>query len=41
MCAIVMPPSLRLAPVEDEGAFFTGVETLRSKIDADRVSEEP
>jgi len=35
----LMPPALRLAPVENEAAFFTGVETLRAKIDADRTEE--
>jgi hypothetical protein len=35
----LMPPALRLAPVKDEAAFFTGVETLRSQIDADRTEE--
>jgi hypothetical protein len=33
----LLPPGLRLAPVKDETSFFTAVETLRDKIDADRA----
>ena len=33
----VLPPSLRLAPVEDENAFFKGVVQLRTKLERDRT----
>jgi hypothetical protein len=36
----LMPPALRLAPVEDENAFFAHVERLRGRIDEDR-KEDP
>ena len=35
----LLPPALRLAPIKDEAAFFSGVETLRGKIDADRSAD--
>jgi len=33
----MLPPSLRLAPVANESSFFTSVEKLRSRVDADRA----
>lgn len=35
----LLPPSLRLAPVEDEASFFSAVGKLRGKIDEDRAAE--
>jgi hypothetical protein len=32
-----MPPSLRLAPASDQGAFFDNVERLKTKLDRDRA----
>jgi len=36
----LLPPSLRLAPVQEETAFFARVEDLKAQLDRDR-SEEP
>lgn len=36
----LLPPSLRLAPVQDETAFFAEIEQLKTKLDRDR-REEP
>ncbi len=33
----LLPPSLRLAPVANETSFFTSVEKLRTRLDADRA----
>jgi hypothetical protein len=33
----LMPPSLRLAPASDQGAFFDNVERLKTKLDRDRA----
>ncbi|HXY98584.1 MAG TPA: FHA domain-containing protein [Stellaceae bacterium] len=35
----LLPPTLRLAPLQDETAFFAGVEELKSRLDRDRASE--
>jgi hypothetical protein len=35
----LMPPALRLSPLESETVFFTGVERLKSKLDRDRTEE--
>jgi hypothetical protein len=32
----LMPPALRLAPLQSEDAFFTGIEQLKSQLDRDR-----
>ena len=34
---VLMPPSLRLVPLRDEGAFMGDIEQLKSKLDADRA----
>jgi hypothetical protein len=36
---IMLPPSLRLAPVANESSFFSSVEKLRSQLDRDRAGE--
>jgi hypothetical protein len=36
----LLPPSFHFAPVVGEDAFFTGVETLKQKLDRDR-SKDP
>jgi hypothetical protein len=33
----LMPPSLRLAPVNDESAFFAEIEQLKIRLDRDRI----
>jgi hypothetical protein len=33
----LMPPSLRLAPVRDENAFFADIEQLKIRLDRDRI----
>jgi hypothetical protein len=35
----LLPPALRLAPLQDEAAFFAGVEQLKSGLDRDRAEE--
>lgn len=35
----LLPPALRLAPLQDEAAFFAGVEELKSRLDRDRTEE--
>jgi Inner membrane component of T3SS, cytoplasmic domain len=35
----LLPPSFRLSPVVGEDAFFTGVETLKQKLDRDRAKD--
>jgi len=35
----LLPPALRLAPVQDENVFFAEVERLKSKLDSDRSTE--
>jgi hypothetical protein len=37
----LLPPALRLAPLQNEASFFAAVETLKAKLDHDRVEEEP
>lgn len=34
----LLPPALRLAPLQNETAFFAGVEQLRSELDRDRTT---
>ncbi|MGO8915697.1 MAG: hypothetical protein ACLQJR_07305, partial [Stellaceae bacterium] len=34
----LLPPALRLAPLQNETAFFAGVEQLRSQLDRDRAT---
>ncbi|WP_315756733.1 MULTISPECIES: FHA domain-containing protein [unclassified Bradyrhizobium] len=38
---VLMPPSLRLVPVQDEQAFFDDAARLRAKLDADRAALTP
>jgi hypothetical protein len=33
----LLPPSLRLAPVEDEATFFDAAKKLQGKLDQDRT----
>jgi hypothetical protein len=35
----LLPPSLRLAPVQDETAFFSEIEQLKTKLDRDRTDD--
>jgi hypothetical protein len=35
----LLPPALRLSPVQDENAFFAEIEQLKSKLDRDRTDE--
>jgi hypothetical protein len=35
----LLPPALRLAPLQNETAFFAGVEQLKSQLDRDRTTE--
>jgi hypothetical protein len=35
----LLPPSMRLAPVEDEATFFDAVQKLQGKLDQDRTKE--
>lgn len=35
----LLPPAVRLAPLQDETAFFAGVEALKSGLDGDRTAE--
>lgn len=35
----LLPPALRLAPLQNETAFFAGVEQLKSQLDRDRATE--
>jgi pSer/pThr/pTyr-binding forkhead associated (FHA) protein len=37
----LLPPRLRLAPLQSEDAFFADVEKLRAKLDHDRVEAQP
>ncbi|HYC15152.1 MAG TPA: hypothetical protein VEC75_12950, partial [Stellaceae bacterium] len=37
----LMPPALRLSPVETEDGFFSAVERLKGKLEADRKEEPP
>lgn len=36
----LLPPSLRLAPVKSEAAFFAGVERLKANLDRDRATAD-
>jgi hypothetical protein len=38
---VLLPPALRLAPLQDETAFFSDVGKLRTKLDADRIQARP
>jgi hypothetical protein len=35
----LMPPAMRLSPIESEDAFFAGIEQLKSKLDRDRMEQ--
>jgi FHA domain-containing protein len=35
----LLPPALRLAPVQDENAFFAEIEQLKTKLDRDRTDD--
>jgi FHA domain len=35
----LLPPALRLAPVQDENAFFAEIEQLKAKLDRDRTDD--
>ena len=38
---VLMPPSLRLVPLQDEPAFFGDITKLKAKLDADRAEAKP
>jgi hypothetical protein len=38
---VLMPPALRLVPLQDETAFFADIGKLRTELDADRAQAKP
>jgi len=38
---VLLPPGLRMAPLQDETTFFADVGKLRTKLDADRAAARP
>jgi hypothetical protein len=38
---VLLPPALRLVPLQDETAFFADIGKLRTKVDADRAEGRP